>query len=178
MLAASRLGQTRTFASETWLNGYRCSTISATTAVSACISPSTARSGRRCAHDLGGAAHLLGLRVSDAAEVREREHRDARLGVELASQLGHQDRGLGQVFGRRVDVHRRIGQEVRAGLDAAAGDLLGQQDVGAAGPPDALAHPDDLERRPDHRAVVVGQAGEERVGVALLDHHQPEVVRA
>ena len=88
--------------------------ISGTTAVSACISPSTTKSGQLDVDQLHGFLHLFGERMRSAAKVREGEQGHARLETQLAGKFRRQAGDLRQVFGGRVDVDRGIGKQVRA----------------------------------------------------------------
>ena len=100
-------------------------------------------------------------------ERRKGEHGDARHDVVALHGVGNGDGDLSQVLGRWLDVHGGVGEEV---------DLaLGRDDHVHAG--DALHilfFGNQFERGPDRVGVVLGNAGDQRVGVAGMHHHRGE----
>ncbi len=105
----------------------------------------------------------------DAAEAGERKHRNARDDVEAARHVRRAERDLDEVLGRRFDVDAGIGEEEDFAFarddGVAAGDAV-----------QAFTHADDLQRRADGVGEMLGHAGDERVGVAHVDHHRAEDV--
>ncbi len=73
----------------------------------------------------------------------------------------------GELLYGGLDDDRGVGEEVDA--------VLHDHQVDAANAATFLSA-DDLQRRPNHLRIVVGDAGETDVGVALGHHHGAEVV--
>ena len=92
--------------------------ISGTTAVSACISPSTIKLGSALAHQSHGARYFLCQRMPRAAEIGERQQRHPWLLSETSCHLCGADGNLRQVFGGRLDVDRGVRQEIDVALAA------------------------------------------------------------
>ena len=126
------------------------------------------RSGRAALTSSTAFLTLSARGVRVGTEVREGDHRGPRLDVEAAHGVGRQDRDLGQLLGRRVDVDRRVGEE--------EGPVLQHQDVEPRDALDARRGSQDLERGPDRVGVGLRQAGDHAVGVARVEHQRTEDV--
>ncbi len=117
--------------------------------------------------NVGNPAHFGGEGVAGAAEVGETEQGHPGLDVEATHLLRRQQRNIGQLLGRGVDVDRGIDEEV---------DFV---------PDDDDIHPghflhirggaDDLDGRAQHIQIVENQAGDIGIAVPLADHHRTKV---
>ena len=78
------------------------------TAASYWIGPSTSRSGRRSAHQIGGRADLVHVGAGARVAGRVRQHRHPRVDAELRRGRRRRDRDVGQLLGARVGIHRAV----------------------------------------------------------------------
>ena len=95
------------------------------------------------------------------------KHGDTRCHVEAASHVGRAQGDLDQVFRRGLDVDAGVGQEVDLALARDHG-------VAAGNPVQALAHADDLQGGTNRVGKMLRDTGDERVGIAHVDHHRAE----
>ncbi len=110
--------------------------------------------------------HLLRLRVLAAAEARMRQQRHLRRDAEAADLVGGEQRDLGDLLGRRIDVdvgvrdeHRPVRQHHRVHRRA---------DLVAAAQADHLLDVAEVQR------VRAERAAEHAVGLAHVDHHRAD----
>ncbi len=115
-----------------------------------------------------GLLDFFGERVWRGAKIGEREEGHARLDLQLLGIIRGQASDLGQVFRRRVNVDRGVGEQVNA--------VVHDHDIHARGARGAFRGVVDPERGADHIGIIVGQAGDEGIRIAHLHHHRAEDV--
>jgi len=106
--------------------------------------------------------------VVDAAEVRVREQ------AARGSTLNRRASFPGLFGNLRKDV--LVGSLVDRCVGHEDDAVLEREQVDTGGVVDVVGGADHLQWRSERRRIVMGQAGQERVSVALLDHHAAEVV--
>ena len=123
-----------------------------------------------------GLDHLVCHRVLRRALGREREHGDARLDIEQrAAGLGRGHRDLGQLRGRRIDHHRRIGEDHRA--VRAERPVRHDHHHHRRDDAEARLQPDRNQRRTHRVRRRIGRARHRSVGLPRAHHHVSEIER-
>ena len=139
MLPALRFGKMSTFAGLfNALKGYRSFRMVSSKAVSACISPSTSRSGRPRRRMPTASATFFACGWSTEPKFENDEHRDARHDPERLHDAARADGDLRQLLGGGIDVDRRVSTEDNV--------LLEDEHVEAAHDLGLGMRADDLER--------------------------------
>ena len=104
-----------------------------------------------------------------ASKVAERQHRDARIDVEAPHFLRRKDRNIRKLLCRRIEIHRRIGDE----LDV----VLEDQHIETGRDRCAGLGLNDLQCRPDRVRIMLRQPRHQTVCVAVVEHHHAELDR-
>ncbi|MCG3119768.1 MAG: hypothetical protein ALAOOOJD_02279 [bacterium] len=115
-----------------------------------------------------GVLYLFRQRVFDAAKIRERQQRDARLDIEAPHFTGREHGDLGQVFRRRLNVDGRIGDKIHT--------FFKHHRIQTGNLGNALAQLDDLQRRTQCLRIMPGETGDHAVRFTEINHHRPEIM--
>ena len=119
-------------------------------------------------HDLDRLLDLGDTGVPHGAEVRVRDHRDARLDAESLDRVGHLDRDVGERLGIGIDVEHGVAEKLHR--------VLQHHHVHPDRDLRARLEPEDLERGANGLGIVEPQPGDHPVGVAAIDHQRRVVI--